>query len=97
MPAHLGGERKHHPQNLTERREIVLRNPCSQLDQLGRQDGLSIENRFDLPGLDRRSFFMQPGNHSYELCLTKGHDDAAADGRVPSGRGWPGSSLARIL
>jgi hypothetical protein len=64
----------------------AVRRERRELHELGVEDRLLVKHRFDQPGLDGRSFIMQPRDHPNQLFLAEGHHDAAAYGRIQGGQ-----------
>ena len=80
---------KHALQHLTQRGEIIARHPLAETQQLGRKDGIRIQNPLQFLQLQvgRR---RRPGNHdSDQLPVAEGDQDPGAGGRqhLPSDPG----------
>ena len=74
--AHLGRQRQHGAQHLAQRRQVVLRSPLGQLQQVLAEQRLLVEHGFEIPHLEiRRSLGRERRHHADELLVAEGHDD----------------------
>jgi hypothetical protein len=79
--AHLAHQRQHGAQHLAHGRDVVLRDPLGQIEQLLGQDGIFIENADERFGFDRRRIVMHAQHDAGQLLIAKGHQHTGANGR----------------
>ncbi len=72
---HLSRERQHGAQYLAKRRQIVLRRPRAQFQQVLAEQRLLIEHGLEIPHLKiRRSFGLKRRHHADQLLIAEGHN-----------------------
>ncbi len=81
----LRRQRQHGAENLPDRRQVVVRNPLTQLHQRGIKHRLGVQNLKDSLGLHGRLAVMQRRDHAGEPLIAERNQHAGADHRRRTG------------
>ena len=79
--ADLGHQRQHGAQHLTERAQVVAGDPAGQLHQVGRDDGVSVENGEQRFCWNRGWLIVQASDDAGHFLVTEGRQHPCAQGR----------------
>ena len=77
---HLGRQRQHAAQHLAERRQVILRDPLGQCQQMLAEQRLLVEHCLEIlaPRSPAERLTLTRRHHADELFVAERHDDARA-------------------
>ena len=79
MAADFAVERQHGAEDFPEGREIVLRDPLAEFEELRVKDGLGVEDREQRFRFDGRGLIVQAQDDAGELLIAKRNQHPRAD------------------
>ena len=80
--AKLRRQRQHGAEHFADGRNVILRDPATELHQFGGERGSGIEHLAQPLGSELRLAVVQFGDDAGEALLAERHDDAAAHDRL---------------